>query len=163
EIRSKSDHGCVNVQLALDPTSQSVASAERRQALATATSLQPLVAPKSVAVVGASREPRGLGRRILHALVDARFAGAIYPINPNAGELEGLTCYRSLADAPRGIDLAIVAVPRAAVLHVVDDCAAAGVKSLVVITAGFAEIGDEGRALQQQLVDTVRGHGLRMV
>jgi acetyl coenzyme A synthetase (ADP forming)-like protein len=163
EIRSKSDRGCVNVQLSIDPTGASVNAAERRDALATAASLRPLLEPQSVAVVGVSRTPGSIGRRVLRALVAAGFTGPVYPINPNTEELDGLRCYPSLAAAPHGVDLAVIAVPRALVLDVVDQCAAAGVKSLVVITAGFAETGAEGRALQQALLDKVRGHGLRMV
>jgi acetate---CoA ligase (ADP-forming) len=163
EIRSKSDRGCVNVQLSIDPTGASVNAAERRDALATATSLQPLLEPKAVAVVGVSRTADSIGRRVLRALVTAGFTGPVYPITPHAEELDGVRCYPSLAAAPRGIDLAVVAVPRPAVLDVVDQCAAAGVKSLAVITAGFAETGAEGQVLQQALVDKVRGHGLRML
>src|SRR5262245_6966272 len=163
EIRSKSDRGCVNVQLSIDPTGASVKAAERRDALATAASLRPLLEPNAVAVVGASRTPGGIVRRILRALIAGGFTGPVYPINPNADELDGMRCYPSLSAAPHGIDLAVVAVPRQAVLGVVDECAAAGVKSLAVITAGFAETGAEGRALQQALLDKVRGHGLRMI
>jgi acetyl coenzyme A synthetase (ADP forming)-like protein len=163
EIRSRSESGAINVQLSLSPTSATLASAERRDAAATSASLRPLLEPAAVAVVGASRDPGSIGQRIFQALTSAGFAGPIYPINPKAAEINGHRCYASLAAAPRGVDLAVIAVPRLAVLPVVDECAAAGVKSLVVITAGFAEAGDEGRALQQQLVEKVRGHGLRMV
>ena len=163
EIRSKSDRGCVNVLLSIDPTGASVNAAERRDALATAASLRPLFEPNAVAVVGASRTVGSIGRRILRALVAGGFTGPVYPINPHADKLDGIRCYPSLAAAPHGIDLAVVAVPRPAVLGVVDECAAAGVKSLAVITAGFAETGVDGRALQQTLLDKVRGHGLRMV
>jgi len=163
EIRSKSEQGCINVQLSLNTTSESVASAERRHAQATIASIRPLMEPKAVAVVGASRDLASIGHRVLKALVSAGFTGPVYPINPKATELEGLKCYATVGDAPRGVDLAIISVPRQLVLDVVDDCAAAGVKSLVVITAGFAEVGEEGRALQQQLLEKVRGHGLRMV
>src|SRR6185436_16924018 len=109
------------------------------------------------------RDPGSIGARLLHAIVGAGFAGQVYPINLNAVQLEGLPCYASIGDAPHGVDLAVIAVPAAAVVAVVEQCAAAGVKALVVITAGFAEIGDDGRARQQQLTDTVRGHGLRMI
>ena len=163
EIRSKSEHGVVTVLLSLSPTAESVASTDRRHALATKTSMRPLMAPTTVAVVGASRDSGSIGRRILDAIVGGGFAGPVYPINPHVSEIDGLRCYGSVADAPRDIDLAIVAVPTARVLEVVAQCAAAGVKSLVVITAGFAEVGAAGRALQQELVDLVRGHGLRMV
>ena len=163
EIHSANDHGCVTVQLSLDPTSLAVAAAERRDALATVASLRPLLEPASVAVVGASRDPGSIGRRVLRALSAGGFKGPIYPINPHATNLDGLQCFASVAGIPRGVDLAVIAVPRALVLDVVDQCAAAGVKSLVVLTAGFAEGGEEGRVLQQRLVDKVRGHGLRMV
>ena len=163
EIRSKSESGQINVQLSLSPTNETVAFAERREALASAASLRPLLEPKAVAVIGASRDPASIGRRVVRALRSGGFAGPIYPVNPKATDIEGLPCYATLAAAPAGVDLAVVAVPRSLVLGVVDDCAAAGVKSLVVITAGFAEAGEEGRALQQQLVEKVRGHGLRMV
>jgi acetyl coenzyme A synthetase (ADP forming)-like protein len=163
EIRSKSENGQINVQLSLSPTNETVGFAEKREALASAASLRPMLEPKAVAVVGASRDPAGIGRRIVRALRSGGFAGPIYPVNPQAADIEGLPCYATLAAAPAGVDLAVIAVPRSLVLGVVDECAAAGVKSLVVITAGFAEAGEEGRALQQQLVEKVRGHGLRMV
>jgi predicted CoA-binding protein/GNAT superfamily N-acetyltransferase len=147
EIHSKPDHECVNVRLSLDPTSRAVAAAEQRDACATVTSLRPLFEPASVAVVGASRDIASIGRRVLRALASGGFKGPIYAINPNAKELDGAICYASLTEIPRGVDLAVIAVPRARVLEVVDQCAAVGIKSIVVITAGFAEGGDQGRAL----------------
>jgi acetyl coenzyme A synthetase (ADP forming)-like protein len=163
EIHSKADHGCVNVQLSLDSTSRAAAAAERRDALATAASLKPLFEPASVAVVGASRKDGSIGRRVVRALVAGGFKGPIYAVNPQADEIDGVRCFHSMAEIPRGVDLVVVAVPSGLVLQVVDECAAAGARSLVVITAGFAESGADGRVLQQRLVDKVRGHGLRMV
>src|SRR3954462_7041453 len=163
EIHSKPDRGCVNVRLSLDPTSRAVAAAEERNAAAAAASPRPPFEPASVAVVGVSRNPASLGRRVLGALLAGGFAGQIYPINPYAEDIDGRPCYASLSDIPRGVDLAVIAVPRQQVLDVVDQCAAARIRSLVVITAGFAESGEEGRALQQRLVQKVRGHGMRMV
>jgi acetate---CoA ligase (ADP-forming) len=163
EIRSKAAPGAIAVQLSLDPTNETVALAERRLATATAASLRPLLRPASVALVGASRDDASIGRRILAALADGGFSGPIYPINPHAAEIDGRRCYARLADVPHGIDVAILAVPYAAVPGVVDQCAAAGVKSLIVITAGFAEAGTEGRARQEALVEQVRGYGMRMI
>jgi len=163
EIHSKAERGCINVQLSLDASSRAVAAAERRDAIATAASLRPLFEPASVAVVGASRDERSIGRRVLRALVGGGFKGPIYPVNPNATELDGRPCLQSIAHLPRGVDLVVVTVPSALVLEVVYQCAAAGVKSLCVITAGFAENGPDGRATQQRLLDKVRGHGMRMV
>ena len=163
EIRSKSERGTIDVQLSLNPTDRTVTLAERRMALATAASLRPLLEPSSIAVVGASRDPSSIGHRIVAALKAARFAGEIYPINPQAADIAGLRCYANVGLAPRGVDLGIIAVPKQHALEAVEQCAAAGVKSLVVITAGFAESGDEGKALQKTLVERVRAHGMRMV
>src|SRR6185295_3119971 len=163
EVRSKATAGCVDVTLTLAPSAEGVVSAELRHRRATAASLRPMLEPQAVAVIGASRDPASIGRRILDALVAAGFSGSVYPVNPAADEVAGLPAYRSIRDVPAGVDLGVVAVPRDRVLAVVDDCAAAGVKSLVVITAGYAEAGAEGRALQQVLVERVRGYGMRMV
>ena len=163
EIRSKSERGSITVRLSLNPTTDSVLHAERRRASSTVTSMRPLLAPQTVAVIGASREPGSIGARLLHAIVSAGFAGQVYPINPNAVQLEGLPVTPRSATRRAASTSPSIAVPAPAVVAVVEQCAAAGVKALVVITAGFAEIGDAGRARQQQLVDTVRGHGLRMV
>jgi acetyl coenzyme A synthetase (ADP forming)-like protein len=163
EVRSRLDDTTMEVQLSLLPSDRSVAAAEQRSRLATAASLRPLFAPRAVAVVGASREPASVGGRILSALVAAGFHGPIYPVNPHAADINGVPTLQSARELPAGVDLAILAVPAPAILGVVDDCAAAGVKSLVVVTAGFAEVGITGRALQDQLVDKVRGYGMRMV
>ena len=163
EIRSKSVSGSVDVQLSLDPSVTSVSAEEQRSRLATAASLGPLLEPRAVAVVGASRDRRSLGRRVLDAVMAAGFTGPVYAVNPQATEIAGLTAYHSARDLPVGVDLAVVAVPAASVLTVVDDCAAAGVRALVVITAGFAEAGPDGRALQEQLTEKVRNYGMRMI
>jgi acetyl coenzyme A synthetase (ADP forming)-like protein len=153
----------VDLQLSLLPSDRGIEAAEERRRLATAASLRPLFRPRAVAVVGASRDPTSVGGRLVAALVSSGFAGPIYPVNPHAADVNGLVALASARALPAGVDLAIVAVPAAAALSVVDDCAAAGVKSLVIISAGFAEIGAPGRLLQDQLVDRVRGYGMRMI
>jgi acetyl coenzyme A synthetase (ADP forming)-like protein len=163
EIRSKSEGSCIDVRLSLTSSSEAVSAGEQRNRLATAASLRPLLEPRGVAVIGASRDPASIGHRIATALIGAGFAGPICLVNPHGGEIAGLPAYRSVRDLPAGIDLGILAVPAPCVPDVVDDCAAAGVRSLVVTTAGFAEAGSEGRALQDQLIKKVRGHGMRMV
>jgi acetyl coenzyme A synthetase (ADP forming)-like protein len=163
EVRSKSASGSVEVTLNLVPTATGVVAAEARHRRSTAASLRPMLEPRAVAVIGASRDASSIGRRILDSLVAAGFSGPMYPVNPAAAEIAGLHAYGSVRDLPGGVDLGIIAVPREHVLAVVDDCAAAGVKSLVVITAGYAEAGDEGRARQQELVERVRGYGMRMI
>jgi len=122
-----------------------------------------LLQPRSVAVIGASRTPAALGRRVLDALIASGFEGRIYPVNPQAKEIAGLRCFHSVHELPRGVDLAVVAVPCDVLLQTVEDCGAAGVRSLVVITAGLGETGEAGRALERTLVDRVRSYGMRMV
>lgn len=161
EIRSKSGSGCVDVQLTLG---RGDAPAEEvRHRLATAASLRSLFQPKAVAVVGASRDTSSIGRRVLDAIVSGGFTGAIYPVNPRAAEIGGLKAYASARDLPAGVDLALVTVPAEGVLPVVDDCAAARIRSLVVVTAGFSEAGTGGRELQAALTEKVRNYGMRMV
>jgi acetyl coenzyme A synthetase (ADP forming)-like protein len=163
DCRTKTEQGVVEVDLSLVPSEASVARAELRDRVATAASLRPFFYPNAVAVVGASRNPASIGTRLLNAVIAANFRGNIYPINPNAASIGSLSAYRSLGDLPEAPELAVIAVPRDAVLGVIDDCAAHGVRAAVVITAGFAEIGVEGRELQRRLVEKVRGHGMRMV
>ncbi len=163
EIRSTSDAGVVELQLTLFPSADGVAAAERRRQRACAESIRPVLQPRSIAVIGASCDSSKIGSRVLRALQAGGYQGRIVPVHPRARELGGLSTVPSARDLPHGVDLAIVAVPAACVLAVVDDCAAAGVKSLVVITAGFAEIGGDGLALQSALTDRVRGYGMRLI
>jgi acetyl coenzyme A synthetase (ADP forming)-like protein len=164
EIRSQSSEGgCIDVQLSLSASAAGAAREEERHRLATVASLRPLLVSRAVAVIGASRRTSAIGRRVLDAIVSAGFNGAIYPVNPNAGEIAGLRAYPTARDLPGPVDLAVVTVPASEVATVVDDCAAARIPSLVVITAGFAEAGAEGRALQRRLTEQVRNYGMRMV
>jgi acetyl coenzyme A synthetase (ADP forming)-like protein len=163
EIRSNLGNGIVELQLTLRPSIDGVASAEQRRQHATAESIRPLLAPRTIAVIGASRDPSKIGSRILHALQAGLYEGTLVPVHPSAAELGGLHTVRSTRDLPRGVELAVIAVPAASVLDTVDDCAAAGVKALVVISAGFAEIGDTGVDLQRALTERVRSFGMRMI
>jgi acetyl coenzyme A synthetase (ADP forming)-like protein len=159
----KTEAGDVEIDLSLLPSKSTVESAELRDRVATAASLRPFFYPNAVAVIGASRNPASIGTRLLNAVIAAGFHGAVYPVNPKATAIGSLRAYASVRDLPEAPDLAVIAVPRDAVLAVVNDCAACGVRAVVVITAGFSEIGPEGRELQRQLVERVRGHGMRMV
>lgn len=153
----------VSVDLSVLPGLESVEQSTLRDRVATVASLRPFFQPSSVAVVGASRDPQSIGHRILQALVLNRFHGPVYPVNPKAHVVSSIRAYPSVRELPEPVDLAVIAVPRDAVLPVVDDCGQAGVRALVVITAGFAETGAEGRALQEKLVEKVRAYGMRMV
>jgi acetyl coenzyme A synthetase (ADP forming)-like protein len=162
ELREQPQDGRVEVDLAVRPTETSVALTEMRDRVSTTASLRPFFYPRSVAVIGASRAPSGIGFRIVEALAANGFHGSIYPVNPHASKICSLPAYASAREIPAPCDLAIVAVPRDAVLGVVDECAERGVKALVVITAGFAESGGAGRALQEKLLEKARGHGMRL-
>jgi acetate---CoA ligase (ADP-forming) len=162
-VHEKRDSGDVYLAFAVTPTEASVARSELLDRLFTTTSMRPLFRPTSVAIVGASRNPTSIGSRILQGLIMHRFQGPVYPVNSRATVVGSLRAYPSVRDLPEPVDLAVIAVPRDAVFPVVDACAERGVKALVVITAGFAESGAEGRALQQALVEKVRGYGMRMV
>jgi acetyl coenzyme A synthetase (ADP forming)-like protein len=162
-VVERMEPGQIEVDLTVLPTEASVTRLELRDRVATTASLRPFFHPHTVAVVGASRDPASIGYRLLDSLVTHQFQGQIYPINPQAMELAGLRCYSSVREVPEAVDLALIAVPQKAVPAVVEDCAARGVRALVVITAGFAEVGADGRGAQQRLVEQVRGHGMRLI
>jgi acetyl coenzyme A synthetase (ADP forming)-like protein len=119
--------------------------------------------PNAVAVVGASRRPRQIGAEILRNLRATGFRGPIHPVHPSAAVVDGLPAHARVTDIPGDVDLAIIAVPAAQVEGVVDDCVRKGVRALVIISAGFAEVGAEGRAREARIVEKVRASGARLV
>ncbi|HXG52430.1 MAG TPA: GNAT family N-acetyltransferase [candidate division Zixibacteria bacterium] len=163
ECRTRMDQGYVEIDLSLVPTETSVMRAELRDRVSTTASLRPFFQPRSVVLVGASRKPGSIGDRILKAIEAAGFRGSVYLVNPTADFIGSRKVYPSVRELPEAPDLAIITVPAQAVLGVIDDCAARGVRAALVISAGFAEIGREGARLQEQLVEKVRGYGMRLV
>jgi len=153
----------VDVVLPVSPTRATVAAIEEREHSAEARSIQRLLSPRSVAVVGASDRPGSVGQALMTSLVGGGFAGSIHPINRRGGTIADQVAYPSVRDIPEPVDLALVAVPSPAVEDAVADCAAKGVTHVVVITAGFAETGPEGQQRQQALLDLARRHGMRLV
>ena len=125
--------------------------------------LRGMFAPHAVAVVGASRSPGKIGYSILKNIIDSGYRGAVYPINPREDEILGRRTFPSLASCPGQVDLAVVAVPTAAVPAVIDDCGVHGVRHLVVITAGYKEVGKEGLAREKDLLAMVRRYGMKML
>jgi acetyl coenzyme A synthetase (ADP forming)-like protein len=122
-----------------------------------------LLKPQSIAVVGASRRTGSIGRQILHQLMEFEYRGMLFPVNPKADFVHSMKAYPSVSSIPDQVDLAIIVVPREAVLAVVDDCGRKGVKGLVVITAGFSETGEEGRRMEAELGERIRRYGMRMI
>ena len=127
------------------------------------TSLRPILQPRSIALAGVSSRPDSLSIKLLDNLLAAGFTGEIFPVNPRASTIRGLPCFPSLAAIGTPVDLAVLMVPRHLVLPTVDECLQANVKGVVVITAGFREGGEEGAALERELVSRLRACGVRMV
>ena len=125
--------------------------------------LTALLHPNTVAIIGASDNPARIGGRPLHYMREAGFSGSIYPVNPNRRSVQGIAAYARIEDVPETIDSAIVAVPAAAVEDTVEACAATGVKCAIVFSAGFAEMGPEGRHQQERLAAIPGRTGMRIL
>jgi acetyl coenzyme A synthetase (ADP forming)-like protein len=157
------EYGVVHLVFDIEPTGASLAAMERRAWTAGVHSIARILKPRSVAVIGAGRDPNGIGHAVLRNLIQGGFSGPIYPINPNVDTLLGLACAPSVDAVEGHVDLAILAVPASRCLEAVDACARKGVHGLVVITSGFAEIGASGAVLQKELLHRAHRGGMRVV
>ena len=157
------DDGVVRLAFDLEPTEDSLAVTYAREHRAEARSVQLLLEPTSVVVVGAGRGEDSLGHTVLRHLKDAGFTGALHVVNHHADEVAGTPSYARVTDVPEAVDLAVVAVPADDVEQVVSDCAAKGVRGLVVMSSGFAETGPAGVDRQRRLVALARGSGMRVL
>jgi acetyl coenzyme A synthetase (ADP forming)-like protein len=126
-------------------------------------SLDCLLRPRRVAVIGASRTPNTIGHEIVANLVGYGFTGTVYPVNPKADAIHSLKTYPRIGAVPDPVDMAVITVPKQHVLQVAEECGEAGVRGLTVISAGFREVGGEGAELERRLMEVVRRHGMRMV
>lgn len=165
--RRNFEDGAVRLVLDLEPTAESLAVQRGREQRAEARSVQRLLGPSSVAVVGAGRTAGGVGRAVLRNLLDGGFTGRTYAVNtalpPELTEIDGVPAVRSLAEIEDPVDLAVVAVPAERVPEVVADCGEHGVQGLVVLSAGYAESGPAGRERQRELVRQARSYGMRVI
>ncbi|MFT4199635.1 GNAT family N-acetyltransferase [Gordonia sp. (in: high G+C Gram-positive bacteria)] len=172
------DGSNVHVEFLIDPTEALLSVRNARERASEARSVANLLRPRSVAVIGASSDRRKVGNVLLKNIISAGFTGPVYPVNgsgaaggerPEGGQAAGapsvlgIRAYPTVRDIPDPVDLAVVAVPAAVVDEVLDDCLAKGVKTLVVVSAGFAETGAAGQESQRRLVAAVREHGMRLV
>ncbi|SDD47680.1 bifunctional GNAT family N-acetyltransferase/acetate--CoA ligase family protein [Streptomyces prasinopilosus] len=164
------EDGVVRLEFGLEPTDRSLAVQQAREQRAEARSVQRLLAPGSVAVIGAGRTPGGVGRSLLDNIRDAGFTGRLYAVNkalpPDGGELDGaagVPAHRSVRDIDGPVDLAVVAVPADDVPEAVAECGEHGVQGLVVVSAGYAEAGPDGRERQRALVRQARSYGMRII
>ncbi|MGW1128138.1 bifunctional acetate--CoA ligase family protein/GNAT family N-acetyltransferase [Streptomyces sp. NPDC002526] len=161
------EDGSVHLTLDLEPTAESLAVQRAREQRAEAKSVQRLLAPGSVAVIGVGRTPGGVGRTVLRNLLGAGFTGRVHAVNSalDAGQdtIDGVPAHRSLGEIGEPVDLAVVAVPADRVPEAVADCGEHGVQGLVVLSAGYAEWGAEGRERQRELVRQARSYGMRII
>ncbi|MHC6231230.1 bifunctional acetate--CoA ligase family protein/GNAT family N-acetyltransferase [Arthrobacter sp. MMS24-T111] len=163
DVKRHFDDGVVSLEFNVEPTEKSRAVMESREHRAEARSVRDLLAPSSVAVIGASRKWGTVGYQLLEHIIEGGFHGSVYAINPEALELAGMIPYGKLSEVPERVQLAIIAVPYEEVAGVMEDCAAAGVKGVVIATAGFADDGERGLLRQRALVRQARANGMRVI
>jgi acetate---CoA ligase (ADP-forming) len=162
-IKSRYEWGNVEVTFPTSLSPQALARFEQREELASASALRRVLYPRSVAVVGASEKPGAVGTAVVRNLLAGSFPGPIYPVNPSAGTIQSLTAYPTVDSIPGLVDLAIIAVPSKHVLEVVEQCGRKSVHALIVLTAGFGEVGPHGQQRQSELVQICRSYGMRLI
>ncbi len=163
-VDNRYEDGVIHAEFEIHPTDDSLEVMAAREHRAEARSIERVLTPRSIAVVGASRRRDAVGQTLVRNLVASGFTGPVYAVNPEARAIAGVPAYPSVRDVPDEVDVAVVAVPSDAVEAVVLDCAAKGVRGLVVVSSGFAETGEPlGLERQAELVRTARAHGMRIV
>ncbi|WP_313564865.1 GNAT family N-acetyltransferase [Mobilicoccus sp.] len=164
EVSHHFDDGVIAVEFTIEPTEKSKAVQLAREHRAEAQSMTRVLSPRSLAVVGASRRPDAVGSLALDCILDGGFSGAVHLVNSETDSVRGLHAYSKVSDIEGGVDMAVVCVPAERVLDVVDDCATAGVTTLLVISSGFAESGrPEGAERQAELLRRARDYGMRVL
>jgi len=160
-IRAKP--GSIDVEFPIRLTDEAVDQFEHRETEAAVNAMRTFLSPRSVAVIGASRDATSIGGRLFHNLLMSEFHGPVYPVNPRADVVHGVLAYPTVTAVPGPVDIAFVVVPATHVADVARECGAKGVRGLVVISSGFAEIGGAGPARQDDLVQICRAHGMRII
>ncbi|GAA1911107.1 bifunctional GNAT family N-acetyltransferase/acetate--CoA ligase family protein [Nocardioides lentus] len=163
QVASGYEDGVMRLEFGIDPTETAIGVMEQREHRAESASIEAFFRARSVAVIGASRRQDTIGQTLVRNLVTGDFTGRVYAVNPLAGAVSGMPSYKTVNDITDDVDVAVVAVPADRVEEVVLDCAGKGVHGLVVISSGFAEVGDEGRQRQRRLVGLARSYGLRLI
>src|SRR5581483_10962196 len=155
--------GEVEVRFPIAPTSRYRERVAARDHVAVRASLRPFFEPASVAVIGASPRRGSIGGELFRNILAADFTGSAYPVNRRGEPVAGVHGYRSVAEIPDEVELAVISLPAEHVPAAAQAALEAGVRALVVISAGFAETGEEGRERQERLLELVRAHGARLV
>ena len=159
----RSEPGAIRVELPAALSTDALERFEKREETAAVAAIRSFLSPTSVAVIGASRTRRGIAGETFHNLLATGFNGPVYPVNPTAEVVQSVPAYRSVKDIPGPVDLGVVVVPSKFVLDVARECGEKGVRGLVVISSGFAEVGEAGRALQRDLLSVCREYGVRLI
>jgi acetyl coenzyme A synthetase (ADP forming)-like protein len=162
-VETSSAPGAILVELPTSFSAAAIRRFEERDRIAAQAAISHFLEPRTIAVIGASRQRGSVGGEIFHNLLDSGFAGPVYPVNPATDVVQSVHSHRSVAEVPDTIDLAVIAVPAESVIAAARECAAKGVPALAVISAGFAETGAAGAARQRELVEVCRGAGMRLV
>lgn len=163
ELTRTIEDGVYTVDFPVGESKGSAAAAAERERRAVTASLLPLFFPRSVAVIGASNDPESIGGMLFANLLAEGFTGPLYPVNPTSKVVRSVKAYPTVDDIPDVVDLAFIVVPRRFVIEVAAQCAKKGVRGIVVISAGFGEVGEEGAAMEAELMEVVRTSGMRMV
>jgi acetate---CoA ligase (ADP-forming) len=162
-LTMKSEPGKIRIQFPTSITPEAQARFEAREQIAAMNAVRGMLAPRSVAVIGAGRKRKTIGGEVFHNLMDGGFNGPVYPVNPSAEVVQSVHAYKSILDIPGPVDLAVIVVPAKLVMAAARECAEKGVHGMVVITAGFAETGPAGREMQKELLAIAREHGMRVI
>jgi len=160
-VRTKD--GAIEIEFPTSLSEDAQQRFEERERLAAVAAVRSFLSPRSVAVIGASHRSRTVGAEILHNLTSGGFTGSVYAVNSHAGTIQGRPAFAAISDVPEPVELAVIVVPGAAVNRVARECGAAGVRALLVISAGFAEAGDEGSRRQRELLAICRDAGMRLI
>ena len=153
----------IHLVFPIEPTAASIAVMQSREHRAEARSIGRLLSPRSIAVVGASRDPRTIGHAAFVNLLRSGFQGPVYPVNAHTEFVASVRAYPTVNHVPDDIDLAILAVPAATVADVIDQCAHKHVRGLVIMSGGFSEVGPAGLAAERTLVARARSNGMRVI
>lgn len=162
-VEMQTDPNEIRVELPTSLTPEAIECFERREQIAVVSALTHVLRPSSVAVVGASRRRGTVGGEVFHNLLADGFAGPVYPVNPTAEVVQSVLAYPTVEAIAGPVDLAVIAVPATSVLDVAEQCGRKGVRSLVVVTAGFGEVDQEGRKRERALLQLCRTTGMRMI
>jgi len=163
QVSIRATPGAIEVEFPIGLTDEALERFEQRETQAAINAMRTFLSPRTVAVIGASRDSSTIGGQLFHNLLSTEFRGPVYPVNPKADVVQSVVAYPSITDVPGDVDVAFVVVPADAVAEAAHRCGEKGVRGLVVISAGFGEAGGVGARLQDELVRICRTYGMRII